>query len=68
MDNIHVTLAIVVASFAAAVTYVKANTAPRAASADIFACQQVSQIQAPAVSLASGLETPGRPACPQMTN
>ncbi|MDP3524729.1 MAG: hypothetical protein Q8S27_09130 [Hoeflea sp.] len=72
MDNNHVTLAIVVASFAAAVTYVKANTAPlgtSAVAADIFACQQVQESQpAPAFRLTSGSGTPVRPACPILSN
>ncbi|KGF69817.1 hypothetical protein LL06_08325 [Hoeflea sp. BAL378] len=72
MDTIQVTLALVTAAVAGAMTYVKAHTMPLdqpAVTADIFACQQWPEGQdARAPRLASTISASGRPACLTMTN
>lgn len=72
MDSIQITLAVVTAAVAGAMTYVTTHTIPPEApvfTADIFACQQWTEGRdEPGLRLASTHDAPGKLACRHMTN
>ncbi|OCW59172.1 hypothetical protein [Hoeflea olei] len=76
MDRFQLTLALVVAAFAVAITYVKANTMPLDADmlrADIFTCQQSAQQSAPAAHASAHIvamrpDATRSPTCLPVTN